>query len=89
MIEAHQEEREAADAAEEAAAVEHDKRIVADVSARRIAKGKPALTPEQEASMIKDRAARRAAAKGVSRRQVRSGPTGLCSDWAKRCLGRE
>jgi hypothetical protein len=63
MEKAHREEREAAEAAEEAAAVEQDKKIVADVSAKRVAKGNPALTPEQEASMLKDRAARRAAAK--------------------------
>jgi hypothetical protein len=58
MIEAHQGEQEAA----EAAAVEHDKEIVADVSAGRIAKGRPALTPEQEADMLQRLAARRAAA---------------------------
>ena len=55
MLMAHRTERDAA----EAAAVEHDRKIVADVSARRVAKGKPPLTPDQEQSMLDDRAARR------------------------------
>jgi hypothetical protein len=56
MIDAHRESQEAL----EAAAVAHDRAIVAEVSARRVAKGKPALTPEQEAAMLRERAARRA-----------------------------
>ena len=44
----------------EATAVEHDRKIAAAVSARRIAKGLPALTPEQDATMLKERSARRA-----------------------------
>jgi hypothetical protein len=44
----------------EAEAVAHDRKIVAQVSARRIAKGKPGLTPEQETDMLKERASRRA-----------------------------
>jgi alkylated DNA nucleotide flippase Atl1 len=48
-------------AAAEAAAAERDKRIVADVSARRVAKGKPPLTPQQEEVMLERLAADRAA----------------------------
>jgi hypothetical protein len=61
MVEMHREERTAADAAAEAEAVEHDRKIVADVDASRIAKGKPPLTPEQKASMLERRAAARSA----------------------------
>jgi hypothetical protein len=53
---AHQ---EASDAAE-AHAVEHDREIAALANDRRIAGGKPALTPEQEAEMMARRAAERA-----------------------------
>jgi hypothetical protein len=56
MIEAHRRSLEAA----EAKAVEHDRSILAQVSASRVAKGKPELTPEQEATMLADRAAKRA-----------------------------
>lgn len=56
MIDSH---RKTLDAAE-AVAVAHDHKIVAEVSALRIAKGKPRLTPEQEANMLRERAARRA-----------------------------
>jgi hypothetical protein len=56
MIEAHRETQKAA----EEAAVVHDRKIMADVSARRVTKGRPALTPEQEAQMLKERAAKRA-----------------------------
>ena len=56
MREAHGKEQEAA----EAAAVEHDRKIVAEVSARRVAKGKAPLTPEQEAIMLRERSERRA-----------------------------
>jgi hypothetical protein len=56
MIEAHQQTRDA----EEAAAVEQDRRIVDQVSASRLAKGKPGLTPEQSTTMLNDLAARRA-----------------------------
>jgi len=45
MVEAN----EAAQQAVEAEAVAHDRKIVAQVSASRLAKGKPGLTPEQEA----------------------------------------
>jgi len=55
MLNAHRTERDAA----EAEAVEHDRKIVVDVSARRVAKGKPPLTPDQQQSMLDDRAARR------------------------------
>jgi hypothetical protein len=57
MIDAHQGALDAA----EAEAVAHDRKIVAAVSARRVAKGMPPLTPEQEASMLEERATRRAA----------------------------
>lgn len=56
MIEAHRKVLESV----EAEAVERDREIVARVSASRAAKGKPGLTPEQEADMLKERAARRA-----------------------------
>jgi len=56
MIETHRKAQEGA----EAAAVAHDRKIVARVSASRIAKGMPGLTPEQDATMLKERAARRA-----------------------------
>ena len=56
MIDTH---RKTLDAAE-AVAVAHDHKIVAEASALRIAKGKPRLTPEQEANMLRERAARRA-----------------------------
>lgn len=56
MIDAHQEELEAA----EEEAVAHDRRIVAAVNARRVAKGLPALTQAQVAEMLKARAAKRA-----------------------------
>jgi hypothetical protein len=65
MIEAHREEQEAA----EAASVAYDMGVVADVSAKRIAKGNPALTPEQEATMLQELAARRAAAKAAASSQ--------------------
>jgi hypothetical protein len=48
-------------AADEAVAVEHDHKIVADVNASRIAKGKARLTPEQEADMLGRLAAKRVA----------------------------
>lgn len=57
MLEAHGKEQEAA----EAAAVEHDREIIAEVSRRRLAKGKAPLTSEQEATMLRERAERRAA----------------------------
>lgn len=57
MIEAHGKAQQAV----EAEAVTYDRKIVGQVSARRIAKGKPGLTPEQEADMLKERATRRAA----------------------------
>jgi hypothetical protein len=56
MVEAHKKAQQAV----EAEAVAHDRKIVAQVSARRIAKGKPGLTPEQETDMLKERASRRA-----------------------------
>ena len=55
MLKAHRTARDAA----EAEIVEHDRKIIADVSARRVAKGKPPLTPDQEQSMLDDREARR------------------------------
>jgi len=55
MVEAHRARRDAV----EAQAGEKDRRITAQVSARRIEKGKPGLTPEQEAAMLEDLAARR------------------------------
>lgn len=51
--------RKAAQAAE-AQQVAHDRRIVAQVSARRIAKGLPALTRDQEDEILEQRAAKRA-----------------------------
>jgi hypothetical protein len=56
MIETHRKAQEGA----EATAVAHDREIAARVSASRIAKGLPGLTPEQDATMLKERAARRA-----------------------------
>ena len=56
MIEAHRQAQEDV----EATAVAHDRKIAAQVSARRIAKGLPGLTPEQDATMLKERSARRA-----------------------------
>jgi hypothetical protein len=56
MLEAHRKDEEAA----EAEAVEHDRKIIAEVSARRVAKGRPPLTPQQEQAMLNDRAIRRA-----------------------------
>jgi hypothetical protein len=55
MLEAHRQDEEAADAE----AVDYDRKIVAEVSARRVAKGKPPLTPEQEQAMLLERASRR------------------------------
>ena len=55
MLAAHKESRDAA----EATAVAQDRKIAADVSARRVAKGKPAMTPAQEDAMLKDRAEKR------------------------------
>jgi hypothetical protein len=55
MIEAYKESLEAT----EAAAVAQDRKIMDQVSERRLAKGKPALTPEQELAMLEDRAAKR------------------------------
>lgn len=57
MQQAHE---HAVDAAE-ALAVEHDREIVALANNRRIERGKPALTPDQEAEMMARRAAERAA----------------------------
>ena len=57
MIETHRKAQEDA----EATAVAHDREIVARVSASRVAKGLPGLTPEQDATMLKERSARRAA----------------------------
>lgn len=54
-LEAHRQEQAAA----EDKAVAHDRKIVADVSARRVAKGLQALTPEQEETMLGERAGRR------------------------------
>ena len=56
MLEAHRKEEEAA----EAEAVEYDRKIVAEVSSRRVAKGKAPLTPEQQQAILSERAARRA-----------------------------
>ena len=55
MLETHRKASEAV----EAEALAYDMRIVANVSARRVANGKPALTPEQEATMLSERAAER------------------------------
>jgi hypothetical protein len=57
MLETHRKAREDV----EATAVAHDRKIVDQVSANRVAKGKPPLTPEQDANMLKERSARRAA----------------------------
>jgi len=57
MIETHRKAQEGA----EAAAVAHDRKIIARVTASRIAKGMPGLTPEQDATMLRERSARRAA----------------------------
>jgi hypothetical protein len=57
MIEAYKKAQEPV----EAEAVARDRKILADVSARRIAKGKPGLTSEQEAAILQERAAKRAA----------------------------
>jgi hypothetical protein len=59
MIEAHLKKQEAA----EAEAVAHDHKIVAEVSALRLARGKPALRPDQATDMLKDRAHRRGGGK--------------------------
>jgi len=56
MVDAHRKEQEVV----EAEAVERDRKIVADVSARRVAKHKPPLTPEQVQTMLDERAAQRA-----------------------------
>ncbi|MGB0095852.1 MAG: hypothetical protein WBP81_25350 [Solirubrobacteraceae bacterium] len=50
----------------EAEAVEHDRKIVRKVSESRVAKGKPALTPKQEAEMLARMAAKRAATAAAS-----------------------
>jgi hypothetical protein len=50
----------------EAAAVEADKRLLADVSAKRVARGDPSLTPEQQAGRLQELAAKRAAAKSAA-----------------------
>jgi hypothetical protein len=55
MIEAHLSELDAA----EAMAVEHDRKIVAEVTELRVAMGKPRLTPDQEQQMLRDRATKR------------------------------
>jgi hypothetical protein len=57
MKQAHQQKLQAL----EAEAIEHDRRIVTRVSESRVAKGKPALTPQQEAEMLARMAAERAA----------------------------
>jgi len=57
MIEAH---RATTDAAE-ADAVTQDRKIMALVNQRRIAKGMRELTPEQEADMLRERSAKRVA----------------------------
>lgn len=56
MVDTHRQRQEAL----EAEAVVRDRELVAQVSASRIAKGKPGLTPEQEASTLERLAARRA-----------------------------
>ena len=56
MVDAHRKEQEVV----EAENVERDRKIVADVSARRVAKHKPSLTPEQVRNMLGERAAQRA-----------------------------
>jgi hypothetical protein len=55
MVEAHRKDQDAA----EAVAIEHDRKIVAEVTARRVAKGKPALTSDQEQTMLDRLAAQR------------------------------
>jgi hypothetical protein len=55
MLEAHSKEL----AADEAAAVEHDRVIVVNVNVRRAAEGKPHLTTEQERGILDRLAARR------------------------------
>lgn len=55
MIETHRKAVEAQDAV----AVAHDRTILAKVSASRVAKGMPGLTPEQETNMLAERSARR------------------------------
>lgn len=47
-------------AAQEAEAVVRDRKIIEQVSARRVAKGKPALSADQVTDMLRDRAAKRA-----------------------------
>ncbi len=56
MVAAHERDQGAV----EAQAVAHDREIIGRVSASRVAKGLPRLTPEQEADMLTERAARRA-----------------------------
>jgi hypothetical protein len=56
MIETHRKAQDALNAV----AVAHDRSILAKVSASRVAKGMPELTPEQEANMLAERSARRA-----------------------------
>jgi hypothetical protein len=56
VMAAHRHARDAA----ESAAVRHDRRIVAQVSARRLAKGKAELTAVQAATMLEGLVARRA-----------------------------
>lgn len=63
MIEAHRKDQEAV----EAAAVENDRKIVARVSAGRVAQGLPKPTAEQEADMLRERATRRAAGQVLRR----------------------
>jgi hypothetical protein len=55
MSEAHRKDQEAV----EAEAVQYDRKILGNVSARRVAKGKPALTADQESTMLEERAADR------------------------------
>jgi hypothetical protein len=57
-------QRSSAAEAAHAAAAEHERAVVADVSARRIAKGKPALTAAQQEDMLARLAAERAAGAG-------------------------
>jgi hypothetical protein len=56
VMAAHRHARDAA----ESVAVRHDRKIVAQVSGRRLAKGRPELTPAQAATMLDGLAARRA-----------------------------
>ena len=53
---AHRDDQDAA----EAAAVEHDRKIVESVDERRAAKGSPRLSDQQKQDMMADRAERRA-----------------------------